>query len=148
MKNVNRWDWLIVLIFLAFATVYFLGRLQGNYPVVILTGDGGNIASYAAALDHPSWFQNDPALGASNNIGIYATIHIPLIRALKALTGDYGLAYAWLVLPQTFLQLFGFYILGRVLFKKRFWAFLLAFLTAMTVTTIGLGEIWGVWQDA
>jgi hypothetical protein len=148
LHGVNNWDWLFVLIFLAFAVVYFLGRLQGNYPVVILTGDGGNIASYAAALDHPGWFQTDPALGASNNIGIYATIHIPLIRALNRLTGDYGLAYAWLVLPQTFLQLLGFYILGRVLFHNRFWAFLLAFLTAMTVITIGLGEIWGVWQDA
>ena len=146
--GVNTWDWLFVLIFLAFAVVYFLGRLQGNYPVVILTGDGGNIASYAAALDHPAWFKSDPALGASNNIGIYATIHIPLIRALNHLTGDYGLAYAWLVLPQTFLQLLGFYILGRVLFKNRFWAFLLAFLTAMTVINVGLGEIWGVWQDA
>ncbi|MGB8212811.1 MAG: hypothetical protein WCE68_04550 [Anaerolineales bacterium] len=147
-KYVNRWDWLFVLIFLAFAGIYFLGRLQGNYPMVILTGDGGNIASYAAAMDHPSWFQSDPALGNSNNIGIYATIHIPLISALNHLTGDYGLAYAWLVLPETFLQLLGFYILGRVLFKKRFWSFLLAFLTAMTVINIGLGEIWGVWQDA
>jgi hypothetical protein len=71
-----------------------------------------------------------------------------LIRALNHLTRDYGLAYAWLVLPQTFLQLAGFYILGRVLFKNRFWAFLLAFLTGMTVINIGLGEIWGVWQDA
>jgi hypothetical protein len=148
MQAVNQWDWLFGAIFLAFAVVYFLGRLQGNYPVVILSGDGGNVASYAAALDHPDWFKADPALGASNNIGVYATIHIPLIRALNHLTGDYGLAYAWLVLPQTFLQLFGFYILGRVLFKNRFWAFLLAFLTAMTVINIGLGEIWGVWQDA
>ena len=148
MKKINRWDLAFTLVFLAFAGVYFLGRLQANYPIVILTGDGGNIASYAAALDHPGWFQADPALGNSSNIGIYATIHIPLIRALYRLTGDYGLAYAWLVLPQTFLQLLGFYILGLVIFKNRFWAFMLAFLTAMTVINIGLGEIWGVWQDA
>jgi O-antigen/teichoic acid export membrane protein len=146
-SGVNRWDWLAVLIFVTFAGFYFLGRLQANYPVVLLTGDGGNIASYAAAMDHPDWFRNDPVLGDSNNIGIYATIHIPWIRALVHLTGDYGLAYAWMVFPQTFLQLLGFYILGRVLFKNRFWAFLLAFLTAMTVINIGLGEIWGVWQD-
>ena len=146
--GVNRWDWLAVVIFLAYAGWYFLGRLEANYPVVILSGDGGNIASYAAALDHPDWFKNDPALGDSNNIGIYATIHIPLIRALVRLTGDYGLAYTWLVFPETFLQLLGFYILGRVLFKNRFWSFLLAFLTAMMVINIGLGEIWGVWRDA
>jgi hypothetical protein len=145
---INRWDWLVALAFLGFAGLYFLGRLQGNFPVVILTGDGGNIASYAAALDHPGWFTSDPVLGNSNNIGVYATIHIPLIRLLNHLTGDYGFAYAWLVFPETFLQLLGFYILGRVLFKNRFWAFLLAFITGMTVINIGLGEIWGVWQDA
>ncbi len=148
LKIVNRWDLLFTIIFLGYAGWYFLGRLEGNYPVVILSGDGGNIASYAAALDHPDWFKNDPALGDSNNIGIYATIHIPLIRLLDRLTGDYGLAYAWLVFPETFLQLLGFYVFGRVLFKNRFWAFLLAFLTAMMVINIGLGEIWGVWRDA
>ena len=148
LPGVNSWDWLVFIIFLTYAGWYFLGRLEANYPVVILSGDGGNIASYAAALDHPDWFKNDPALGDSNNIGIYDTIHIPLIRALNHLTGDYGLAYTWLVFPETFLQLLGFYLLGRVLFKNRFWAFLLAFLTAMMVINIGLGEIWGVWRDA
>ncbi|NTV37905.1 MAG: hypothetical protein HGA82_01750 [Anaerolineales bacterium] len=147
-SRINRWDWLVVLVFAAFAVLYFLGRLQGNYPVVILSGDAGNIASYAAAADHPDWFANDPALGSAGNAGIYATVHIPLIRALARLTSDYGMAYAWLVLPQTFLQLLGFYVLGRVLFKSRFWAFLLAFLTAMPVLKIGLGENWGVLQDA
>ena len=148
LPGVNRWDWLAIVIFFAYAGWYFMGRLEANYPVVILSGDGGNIASYAAALDHPDWFKNDPALGDTNNIGIYATIHIPLIRALNHLAGDYGLAYTWLVFPETFLQLLGFYLLGRVLFKNRFWAFLLAFLTAMMVINIGLGEIWGVWRDA
>ena len=146
--GINGWDWLHVLIFLSFAGLYFLGRLQGNYPVVILSGDAGNIASYAAASDHPDWFNNDPALGKAHNIGIYATIHIPIIRALNTLTGDYALAYAWLEPVQTFLQLLGFYVLGKVIFKNRFWAFLLAFLTAMPVLTIGLGESWGVLQDA
>jgi O-antigen/teichoic acid export membrane protein len=146
--GIIRWDWLAVVIFLAYAGWYFLGRIEANYPVVILSGDGGNIASYAAALDHPDWFKNDPALGDSNNIGIYASITIPLIRAIERITGDYGMAYTWLVFPETFLQLLGFYILGRVLFKDRFWAFLLSFLTAMMVINIGLGEIWGVWRDA
>ena len=147
-KTLGRWDALATAAFLVFAIIYFLGRLQENYPIVILTGDAGNIASYAAAQDHPNWFSIDPALGDSNNTGVYATIHIPLIRALERLTGDYALAYTWLLLPQVFLQLLGFYILGRVLFKIRFWAFLLAFLTAMQVINIGLGEIWGVWRDA
>lgn len=144
----NRWDALTLLTFLAFSGLYFLGKLQGNYPLVVLTGDAGNIASYAAALDHPDRFAADPVLGDPANIGIYATVHIPLIRLLARLTGNYALAYAWLVLPQTFLQLTGFYLLGRALFHSRFWAYLLAWLTAMTYTRVGLGEIWGVWPDA
>jgi O-antigen/teichoic acid export membrane protein len=147
-RRFSRWDALALLTFLAFSLLYFLGKLQDNYPLVLLTGDAGNIASYAAALDHPDWFAADPVLGDPSNIGIYATLHIPLLRLLAPLAGNYALAYAWLVLPQTFLQLTGFYLLGRVLFRSRFWAYLLAWLTSMTVTRIGLGEIWGVWQDA
>lgn len=147
-RRFDRHDLLALLTFLAFAALYFLGKLQGNYPLVVLTGDAGNIASYAAALDHPDRFAADPVLGNPANLGIYATVHIPLIRFLARLTGNYALAYAWLVLPQTFLQLTGFYLLGRLLFRSRFWAYLLAWLTAMTYTRIGLGEIWGVWPDA
>lgn len=147
-RRFDHRDLLALITFSAFALLYFLGKLQGNYPLVILTGDAGNIASYAAALDHPERFAADPVLGNPANLAIYATVHIPLIRLLVRLTGDYALAYAWLVLPQTFLQLTGFYLLGRILFRSRFWAYLLAWLTAMTYTRIGLGEIWGVWPDA
>jgi len=147
-RRLNRWDWLAAGSFLVFAALFCLGRLQGNYPLVVLSGDAGNIASYAAALDHPGWFDADAVLNDPGTIGVYATIHIPLIRALVRLAGDYGLASVLLVFPLTFLQLLGFYILGRVLFRDRFWAYLLAWLTAMTVDNIGLGEIWGVWQDS
>ncbi len=147
-RRFDRRDLLALLTFLAFAALYFLGKLQGNYPLVILSGDAGNIASYAAALDHPERFAADPVLGNPDNLRIYATVHIPIIRALARLTDNYALAYAWLILPQTFLQLSGFYLLGRLLFRSRFWAYLLAWLTAMTYTRVGLGEIWGVWPDA
>ena len=61
--RVNRWDSLIILFFLAFATLYFLGRLQSNYPVLILSGDAGNITSFAAAQARPELFRGDPVLG-------------------------------------------------------------------------------------
>jgi hypothetical protein len=35
--GVNRWNLLAVLFFSAIAGLYFPDRLQGNYPVVILT---------------------------------------------------------------------------------------------------------------
>jgi hypothetical protein len=150
LPTVNGWDWLVGVFFVLIAGVYLLGRLQGNYPIVILSGDAGNIASYAAALDHPNWFKIDPGLNSADIIGIDQTINIPLIRALTHLTGNYGLASALLILPETFLQLLGFYILGRVLFKNRFIALLLALLTATTVMQeqIGMGEVWGIWSDS
>jgi hypothetical protein len=150
LQTVNGWDLLIGVFFLLIAALYLLGRLQGNYPIVILSGDAGNIASYAAALDHPNWFKNDPGLNSADIIGIDQAINIPLIRAINHLTGNYGLASAILIFPVSFLQLLGFYILGRVLFKNRFIALLLALLTATTVMQeqIGMGEVWGIWSDS
>jgi hypothetical protein len=47
-RRVNRWDWLAALVFMAFAGLYFLGRLQGNYPVVILTHN--NMPAYGTLI--------------------------------------------------------------------------------------------------
>ncbi len=148
-SRINRWDFLVVALFLGFALLYFLGRLQSNYPIIILSGDAGNIASFAAAQAQPDLFRGDPVLGAGNLTGFYANVDIPIIKALAPLAGgDYAWAYTWLVAPHIFLQLLGFYILGRVLLRKRKWAFLLAFLTAMPFLDVGLGEFWGIWRDA
>ncbi len=132
--------------FLVFSLLFFLSRLQGNYPTVLLGGDGGNIASFATTWDHPELFKGDELLNSLDNIRIYATLHIPLIRALHPLTGDYGLAYLLLLAPHVFLHLLGFYILGRVLFKNRFWALLLAVVVLMPIS-INLGELWGISRD-
>ena len=149
MLRANRWDSLVVLFFLAFATLYFLGRLQSNYPVLILSGDAGNITSFAAAQARPELFHGDAVLGENNLTGFYAAIHVPIIKALAPLAGgDFAWAYTWLVGPHVFLQLLGFYLFGLVLFRSRFWAVLLALLTAMPFLDIGVGEIWGVWRDA
>jgi hypothetical protein len=148
-SRVNRWDGLVVVLFLGFSLLYFLGRLQSNYPILILSGDAGNITSFAAAQAQPDLFRGDPVLGENNLTGFYSTITIPIIKALAPLAGgDYAWAYTWLVAPHIFLQLLGFYILGRVLLRKRMWAFLLALLTAMPFLDVGLGEFWGIWRDA
>lgn len=147
--RLNRWDGLAILLFLGFAALYFLGRLQSNFPYIILSGDAGNITSIAAAQARPELFRGDPVLGDPAMTGFYATIHVPIIKALAPLAGgDFAWAYTWLVGPHVFLQLLGFYLLGRVLFRSRPWAVLLALLTAMPFLDVGVGEMWGVWRDA
>ena len=144
--RVNAVDGWIAAGFLVFSLFFFLGRLQGNYPTVILGGDGGNIASFATAWDHPGLFKGDELLNNLDNIRIYNTVHIPLIRALHRLTGEYGLAYLLLLAPTIFVQLLGFYWLGRVLFKNRFWALMLSVVVAMPFS-INLGDLWGISRD-
>jgi hypothetical protein len=145
-KTVNWVDILLGILFLAVALFLFLSKIQGDYPHVIMGGDGGNILSFAAALDHPEYFKGDALLNNLNNFSIYATLNIPLIRWLNQYTGDYGLAFCILLVPQVFIQLMGFYILGRVLFKNRWWAFLLTLLVSMPFD-INLEEIWGIILD-
>src|SRR5437870_715799 len=139
-------DGVIVLAFGLLALIFYLGRWGGAYPFVFLESDAANIAGFAAAWDHPELFQGDELLGDQRNFGIYSTIHIPLIRALAKLTGDYGTAFIFLLGPHVFIQALGFYILGRVLFQSRYWATLLAIVTMMPVW-LNLGEYWGIYDD-
>lgn len=143
---VGRRDALVVAGFLLYAAVFQLGRWRGFTPFVFLGGDAANIAGYAAALDHPQLFAGDSALGDPEELSFYATIHIPLLRALFPLFGDYGTAYVSLLGIHVLLQALGFYVLGRVLFENRFWALLLSVVTLMPVW-VGLGTLWGTYED-
>jgi hypothetical protein len=146
-KTVNWVDILLGILFLAIALFLFLSRIQGDYPHIITGGDGGNILSFAAALDHPEYFKGDALLNNLDNFSIYATLNIPLIRWLNRYTGDYGLAFTSLIIPQIFIQLVGFYILGRVLLKNRWWAFLFTLMISMPFD-INLEETWGINLEA
>ncbi|HEX9028943.1 MAG TPA: hypothetical protein VF823_07205, partial [Anaerolineales bacterium] len=144
--KVNRWDWAAAASFMLFALVYFIGRLQGNFPNVDLGGDAANIASFAAAWAHPEYFRGDALLGNLDNIRIYATVHIPLLQWLNGLLGNYGLAMTSTLAPHIFIQMLGFYIFGRVVLKNRYWAFLFAVATT-TPFMMNLGERWGIMED-
>jgi hypothetical protein len=139
-------DLLVAGFFLIYAIAFFLNRWQGLFPFVFLGGDSGNIASYAVALEHPDLFVGDNALGDPDELGFYQTIHIPLLRLLGELVGDYGTAFIFLLGPHVWLQALGFYVLGRVLFRNRFWAFLLALVNLMQVG-VGLSTYWGAYSD-
>lgn len=145
-KNFNIVDGLTSLGFALFSVIYFLGRWKGASPFIFLGGDAANIASFAAAWDHPNLFLGDQALGNPSNFRFYATIHIPIIQALFRITRDYGSAFIYLLAPHVFIQTLGFYILGRVVFQSRYWAVLLAIITLVPVW-LNLGEYWGIYSD-
>jgi len=140
-------DALIVLIFAFYSLLFFLGKWDGSKPFIDLSSDMAlNVAGSAAALDHPQTLAGDPILGNPDNFDFYLSIHIPLTRILARWLGDYGQAVIFPLGLHVFLQLCGFYILGRAVFQNRFWAFLLAAMSAITVT-LNLGEYWGVYSD-
>ncbi|MDO8559756.1 MAG: hypothetical protein Q7S23_01825, partial [bacterium] len=127
------------------AVAWQFGRWQGAYPFAFLSGDSANIAGFAAALDHPGNFTGDAILSDPANFRFYQTIHLPLIRALTKITGDYGTSFIWLLGWHVLVQAVGFYILGRILFHRRYWAALYAIMTLVPVQ-LNL-EFWGAWSD-
>jgi hypothetical protein len=139
-------DWLIVLLFALLAFIYQLATSSHGFPTVILGGDAANIASFAAGRAFPNLFSGDAILGDLNNIGLYVTIHLPLTIGLEKLLGNFGLAYSVLLFPHVFLQFLSYYLLGRVLFGNRYWAFLFSLATSAPMTLAG-GEVWGVVGD-
>lgn len=147
-ESKNKWliDLALILLFLLIALAFFLGRWKGANPVLDLGSDAANVATYAAVLDHPANFASDIAYDSAQNFSFYVSAHIPLIRALSGVLGGYGLAYLSLLLPVIFLQLLGFYFLGKTLFKDRFWALLLSILSLIIVYTES-SDYWGIYKD-
>jgi hypothetical protein len=130
-------DWAIIAIFLLMAGLFFLGRWNGLKPFVDLQGDAAYVSSYAVSLD----LFNQP-----ENFGYYVSVQVAIIRFLKGILGDIGTAYIVLLVPYILAQLAGFYVFGRVLFRNRFYAFLLAILSLLLVNTQSW-DYWGVFYD-
>jgi hypothetical protein len=143
----NRWDVVIVLFFVLIAFFYQLAVMSSGFPTVILGGDAANIAGFAAGRAFPSLFKGDAILGDLNNIGLYVTIHLPIVIWLEKLVGNFGLAYSLLLFPHVFLQFFSYYLLGRTLYQNRYWAFLFSLAVSAPLALDG-GEVWGVVSDA
>jgi hypothetical protein len=137
----------VLLVFAALALAYTASVWCGTTPYVGLAGDAANIATFVAARAHPELFPRDPVLADPQNYRFYATIHLPLIRALGAIVGSYGTAFLLLLPLHAWFQLTGFYALGMALFASRPWAVVLAAANAVTLH-LPLGEIWGLWPDA
>ena len=140
-------DALVLIGFALFAILYTLGRWKGLHPFIFLGSDASYISSYAAALDHPGAFAADYIFQNSAKVDIYFAAHVPLIRLLSRLNGDYGSAFLTLLPIVLFLKLLGFYLLGKALFRHRGYALLLAVLTFPVIYT-GAWDYWGLLDDA
>jgi hypothetical protein len=147
LAQFNRWDAIILVVFVLFSAFYQIARMSTGFPNVLLSSDAANLAGFAAAHQYPQLFQHDLILNNPANFQLYSTIHIPLLRFLESLLGNFGLAFSVLLGPHVFLQLFGFYWLGRILFRSRFWAFTFSAMAAAPMP-LPLGEIWGIVRDA
>ncbi len=143
----NRWDGLAVLVFVLIAYMFQTAVMGTGFPTVLLGGDAANIAGFAAGRAYPELFKGDAILGNLDNIGLYVTLHLPLTIWLEKLVGNFGLAYSLLLFPHVFLQYFAYYLLGRVLYRSRYWAFLFS-MAASAMLVLDGGEMWGVPTDA
>src|SRR5262245_45671477 len=109
------YDLIILILFALFSFIYFIGVWSSIYPLGLLTGDTVNIASFTAARLYPEAFARDFAFNNIKNFQFYATVHIPLLAFLhKFFNYHLGKAFMILLPFQTFCQLAGFYILGRI----------------------------------
>jgi len=139
-------DVIFYAIFLFIALAFFVGRWKGIVPVVDLGSDAANVATFAAVLDHPENFLNDFVYYDTGNFKFYVSFHILYLRIVSNIFNDYGLAYLSLIIPIIFIHSVGFYVLGKKLFKNRFFAFLLAILSLIIVYTES-SDYWGIYRD-
>ena len=141
-RHIDRRDLLITVAFAVFAAVYFHDVFRGDAPYVHLRADASSLASFAAAMDHPELFAGDAILDDPRHFDYYPTIHVPAMRWLAPVFGDYGTAFMSLLPLHVFVQALGFYVLGRVIFSSRYWAVLLAILNLVPIR-LGFGTYWG-----
>jgi hypothetical protein len=147
-KRISRksFDAIVLSAFALFVLLYTLGRWNGVTPFIYLGSDASYIASFAHSLDLPGVFANDYFLSNASRVAAYFALHIPLIRFLKSIVGDYGSAFLVLLPPVLFLKLFGFYWLGKKLFSNR-WAALLLAIGTFPVVLTGAWDYWGLIKD-
>jgi hypothetical protein len=149
MAQKKTWviDLCVIIAFIIISLAFTFGRVGFHFQSYLLSGsDAANISSFAAALDHPQYFSNDSFLKNPANFAYYNTIHIPLIRWLGQILGNYSSPFALLLFPLTCLHLLGYYLLGSIIFKNRFWAVIFSLIVFISVS-LNLGESWGLMAD-
>ncbi len=136
----------LIVIFTLFALLFFLGKWEGLTPSSELWSDSALIAGYGAAYDHPENFTGDLILSNPDHYAPYKLFLLPLVSILTRLTGDYSLSLLIFLPVSMFLQLLGFYLLGRKLFKHKILAVILPLLCAVNIQ-YGASDYWGFFTD-
>jgi hypothetical protein len=139
-------DIIVIFSIITYASLYFCGKWGGLTPSPELWSDAASITGYAAALEHPQNFINDPLVGNPKNSIPYDFFYIPVITLLSRIFGDYSLATLVLLPVCIITQLIGFYLLGLALFKNRLFAVILVLITSIQVQ-YGAWDYWGLFSD-
>jgi hypothetical protein len=121
--------WPALLSYALLALLLALSWWRGVTPFAFLSGDGGNIAGFAAAWAHPEAFANDPVLSDPNNFQFYATVHIAWLMVGERIFGTIGNAFLLLLPITMFVQAMGYRQLGQVLSEDEAAAFLLGLMS-------------------
>jgi hypothetical protein len=146
LKTITWRDALIAILFALFALAFQMQRLDGSWNGIFIHSDAANLSAFAAARANPHLFVGDTFLENIDNYKFYTTVHIFAIQALGWLTGDYGKGIVFLLGPLVLIQLLGYYVLGRVLYQNRFWAFILSLTTSVYILT-PIGDFVGLMFD-
>jgi hypothetical protein len=147
LKTITWRDALIAILFALFALVFQMQRLDGSWNGIFIHSDAANLTAFAAARANPHLFIGDTFLENIDNYKFYTTVHIFAIQALGWLTGDYGKGMVFLLGPLVLIHLLGYYILGRVLYKNRFWALILSLTTSVHIILTSIGDYVGLMFD-
>lgn len=113
-----------------------------------LGSDQHNIASFAAAQEHPERYTNDILLSDTVNYKWYTPLYVAAIKYITRLTGSYAATFVALIIPTVTLFLSGTYFLLRYLTHNRLLSASLAFIFTVALVRIPLGGDWNIIEAA
>jgi hypothetical protein len=126
----------------AVIAIFWQILIIGPIPRIVMSADAGLVSSIAAADLYPTKFATDYVFSDRGNFAFYWTLLIPLVVGAGHIIGDIGTAWGLLAGPLLFLQMLGFFLLGRRLFGETGWSIALALISVPPVFVFG-GELWG-----
>jgi len=135
-----------VVLVLAASLLFSIYIWQLNQPAHLLQlgSDQHNIASFAAAQEHPERYANDMLLSDPINYKWYTPLYVAAIKHITRFTGSYAATFVGLIIPTVTLFLSGTYFLLRYLTKYSLLSAGLAFIFTVVFIKIPLGDHWAI----